>query len=207
MGLVIDCQIFPSIDFIKKGIESKHIIIESYEYFKKSSFRNRYVIAGANGLINLTVPVAGGREQKKLITEVEIDNTLNWRTKHWRSIESSYNKAPFFDYYREEIKSLIFLEEEKLFSFNIFILNSVHKMLGVNTSVGFTKEYKKFYEDNTDLRNKLLPGKFQANQDNWQPKYAQVFQDRLGFQPNLSILDLLFCEGPNSSNLIERSIV
>jgi hypothetical protein len=207
MHIIVDCQLFPNIDYFKNLAQCEYIEIETFEYFGKTSFRNRYVIAGANGLIHLTVPVAGGREQRTLFTEVEIDNTIDWRTKHWRSIQSSYSNAPFIDYYHEEIKSLLFQEEKKLFNFNIFIINRLCKLLIINKKIGFTTAYKRCCEEKMDFRNRLLPGNFQANSNNWQPKYAQVFEDRMGFQPNLSILDLLFCAGPNALNLIKLSSI
>ncbi|MCW3111442.1 MAG: hypothetical protein JWQ09_5948 [Segetibacter sp.] len=205
MEVVVEIQLFPCINFIKKLIKHKHIKIEKYERFQKMSFRNRYVIAGANGLTNLTIPVAGGREQKALITEVEIDNTIDWRTKHWRSLTSAYSKAPFFDYYTEEVKAMLFNSEKSLFEINLFILTTLCKLLTINPFIEFTEKYESVNED-VDYRNKFLPGNFQAHRDKWQPRYSQVFEDRLGFQPNLSILDLLFCEGPNSIYLLEQSV-
>lgn len=206
MKQIIDCQLFPCIDYIKELIKYKYTKIDKYEYFKKMSFRNRYIIAGANGLISLTIPVAGGREQKKLIGEIEIDHTSNWPTKHWRSITSAYSKAPFFDFYAEEVKSMIFNPEKNLFNFNVFIVTRLSNLLNINAYISFTDEYKEAV-DETDSRNKFLPRNFQMNAAIWKPRYAQVFEDRLGFQPNLSILDLLFCEGANARYLIERSII
>lgn len=204
MALLIDLQCFPCIDYIKKVIEEKYVKIEKYESFQKTSFRNRYVIAGANGLTNLTIPVAGGREQKALITDIKIDNTTGWKTRHWRSITSAYSKAPFFDFYRDEVKDMLFNPDENLFNFNVFILSKLCNMLSINPVIVFTEQYSKLSME-TDFRNRFLPKSFQAEAD-WKPRYSQVFEDRLGFQPNLSILDLLFCEGPNSGNLLQQSI-
>jgi len=205
MILSIDNQLFPCIDYIKKLDEYRYVEIFKYDWFRKRSFVNRYVIAGANGLTNLTIPIQGGREQKSLISEVRIDNSANWQTKHWRSITSAYSKAPFFDYYSAEVKSLIYSSETSLFNLNYLILNKVCKWLNLNTVITLTAENKVVPEE-LDYRNKILPGNFQNNKENWQPKYAQVFEDRLGFQPNLSILDLLFCEGPNAIELVRKSI-
>lgn len=205
MKVVIECQVFPSIDYVKKVISAEYVKIERYEYFQKGSFRNRYIIATANGLSSLTIPVAGGREQKTLITEIEIDNTTDWRVKHWRSITSAYRKAPFFDYYAAQISSLIYSSESGLFNFNISILNTLLKLLNISNNIGFADQYSS-YPDEVDLRDKLSPKSFQEERRAWHPKYSQVFEDRIGFQPNLSILDLLFCEGPNSRHLIEASI-
>lgn len=206
MILITDCQLFAPIDFFKKVTEYKYVEIETCDWFKKSTFRNRYIIAGANGLVNLTVPIAGGREQKRLFKDVKIDNADNWRIKHWRSIVSSYRKSPFFDYYEEEVRALIFNGEEKLLIFNITILNKFCNLLNISSSVSFTSVYEQLAENKFDFRDTLLPATFQANGENWQPKYSQVFEERRGFQPNLSILDLLFCEGPNALNLMEKSV-
>ncbi len=202
MILVVENQSFPSIDYIRKLKENKDIRIEKYEHFQKMSFRNRYVIATANGITGLTIPVKGGREQKTIITEVEIDNSTNWRTKHWRSILSAYNKAPFFDFYASKVNSWLFNKEQSLFDFNIYILKEVCNLLQINSSISFTDEYKATYENQFDFRNVLLPKSFQDGRLLWQPKYSQVFEDRIGFQPNMSIIDLLFCEGPNAANLL-----
>src|SRR4051794_13079496 len=108
MSLVIESQSFPCIDYVKKLIVHKHIKIEQYDTFSKMSFRNRYVILGANGIQSLTIPVQGGREQKTSIKEVKIDLTTNWNTKHWKSILSAYSKAPYFEFYAGGVKELLF---------------------------------------------------------------------------------------------------
>ncbi|MDB5245964.1 MAG: hypothetical protein JWQ40_358 [Segetibacter sp.] len=206
MSLVIENQLFPCVDYIKKVIKTKYVKLEQCESFQKMSFRNRYIIAGANGITSLTIPVAGGREQKQLIKEVQIDYTTNWNTIHWRSICSAYSKAPFFDYYASDIKNLIFSEEKKLFTLNINILDYILKTLNINTLIEYTSSFQKDYIEEVDCRNEILPKNFQTNRENWTPKYSQVFEDRLGFQPNLSILDLLFCEGPNAIHLLNSSV-
>ncbi len=204
MSLVIDSQSFPCIYYIKRLTEYKHIKIEEYENFQKMSFMNRYIISGANGIQNLTIPIAGGREQKKLIKDVKIDNSKNWQTKHWRSLLSAYSKAPYFDFYSQDIKGLIFSEEEYLFSFNMNILEWICKILKIDAVIEFTETFVLHYEDETDSRNYFLPKSFQSP-ENKVLYYLQVFEDRIGFQPNLSIIDLIFCEGPNSRNLMQQS--
>jgi hypothetical protein len=174
--------------------------------FKKMSFRNRYVIAASNGLTSLTIPIRGGREQKTVVKQIEIDRTTNWPIKHWRSISSAYRKAPFFPYYEEEVKNLVFNPDDNLFEFNIAIITKLCNTLKINIFEGFTERIEKEKTD-YDLRDKFLPRNFQEDGDQWAPRYSQVFEDRIGFQPNLSILDLLFCQGPNAKNLLEKSRV
>lgn len=203
MSLVIECQCFPCVGYIEKLIRHKYIKIEQCESFQKMSFRNRYIILGANGIQNLTVPVVGGREQKTLIKEVRIDNSTDWQTKHWRSLLSAYSKAPFFNYYYQGIKDLIYSKEENLFSFNINILNWVCNALRIKPVIAFTEEFNLVYSVEEDGRNYFLPKSFQKVEETF-PYYSQVFEDRTGFQPNLSIIDLILCEGPNSLNLIRQ---
>jgi len=206
MILIIDCQIFPCIYYIRSLMQHKYNKIEKYDYFKKMSFRNRYIIAGANGIQNLTVPVAGGREQKALMKDITIDNSIRWQTKHWRSLVSAYNKAPFFEFYSEAVKSLLFSKEEFLFPFNMQILEWLYATLKLDATIEITDAYNKNYKNDTDYRNYFLPKNYQENSKNQFLHYTQVFEDRLGFLPNLSILDLLFCEGPNAIYLLNEAV-
>lgn len=161
------------------------------------SFRNRCIISGSNGLINLTVPLKNGREQKTLITEIKVDDSENWRGQHWKAIVSSYNRSPFFEFYGEGIKKLIFAPNQFLFDHNLKIIEWLDSVLKTGISINFTEEYKKEYAENEalDYRDRWLPKNYNDHGEDWQPKYTQVFEDKFGFQPNLSILDLLFCKG------------
>lgn len=204
MSLVIDNQLFPCIDYIKLLSRNTHIKFEKYDNFKKMSFHNRYIICGANNLINLTIPVIGGREQKTLLREIRIDNSANWQIKHWRSLTSAYGKAPFFEFFSESVKKLLFNREDFLFSFNYNILVWICKTLKVEATLDFTEGFINDYNDDKDFRNYFVPKSFQRDPANWLPRYAQVFEDRAGFQPNLSIIDLIFCEGPNAVHLLNK---
>ncbi len=205
MSSIVDCQLFPCVTYIKILSRHTHIKIEKYENFQKMSFRNRYIVSGANSAITLSIPIVGGREQKTLITEVRINNATNWQLNHWRTLLSAYSKAPFFEFYSQDIKALIFSGEDFLFSLNIKILTWLCNALKINAVIEFTDQFIAHYENDLDYRNHFLPKSFQENTINWLPKYPQVFEDRLGFQPNLSILDLMFCQGPNSIHLLNQS--
>ncbi|MDQ6814508.1 MAG: WbqC family protein [Bacteroidota bacterium] len=206
---IVENQCFACFDYFKLLARETHIEIEIDDNFKKSSFHNRYVIAGANGLINLSVPVVGGREQKTNIANVEIDYNSNWSERHWRSIASAYRKAPFFDYYSSQVKEMLFSGERSLLKFNVSNTNILCKLLSISRVINFTSAYRKTYSREiqgvVDYRNRFSPATFQSISNDWQPRYSQVFEDRLGFQPNLSILDLLFCEGPNAKFLLNTS--
>lgn len=205
MYLLVDNQCFPGIDYIRKTTEFKYLIFDKYVGFRKMSFQNRYVISGANNLINLTIPIKGGREQKTLIKEVRIDNSENWQIKHWRSLISAYNKAPFFEFYAADIERLLFSSEEFLFSFNMNVLEWIFQILKIDAAVSVSESFIAHYEDAEDYRNYFSPKTFQKSTEKF-VRYSQVFENRFGFQPNLSILDLLFCEGPNARHLLNQPV-
>jgi hypothetical protein len=202
MPVITELQYFAPVSAFKILKEQTDVVIEQYEMFQKASFRNRCIIFGANGLISLTIPVAGGREQKVPIREVEIDYSTPWQKAHIRSLESAYNKSPFYHFYKEEIDGLLLSKEKYLFDLNFKILEYLCKRLIIRCVITFTSTFNLDFPDALDIRNSILPKNFQQNAENWKPKYAQVFEEKAGFQPNLSILDLLFCEGPNATNLI-----
>lgn len=203
---VIEIQLFPPIYYFYLLVLNIDIKIEKYEYFQKMSFRNRFTIASANGLIDLTIPLKGGRDQKKIITDILINHDENWQKRHWKTITSAYKKAPFFDLYCEEIKELIFRREETLFDFNIHILYKILNWLNINSLIDFTLAYSSLIKG-LDYRNKLNPKSYQNGEAFPMRHYSQVFEERIGFQPNLSILDLLFCEGPNAINIIQNRVL
>ncbi len=195
--LIIENQYFPVISSYKMFLISTHIKFEQCERFQKMSFRNRCIISGSNGLINLTVPIKNGRQTKEMIRDIKIDNEQRWQLQHWRAIESSYRRSPFFEFYSESLKALLFKEQAFLFDLNITINEWLLKKLGIQKPIGFTNDYIKEYneKDFVDLRNEWFPKNFKEVRKEMQVKYIQVFEDKFGFIPNLSILDLLFCKG------------
>src|ERR1700761_7724193 len=101
---VIDNQYLGNVIYYKALFNSKHIELEAYERHQKSGFSNRCYIAGANGLITLSIPLIKGRNQKASVNEIEIDNQQKWQLKHWRAIESSYMRSPWFEFYKDDLK-------------------------------------------------------------------------------------------------------
>ena len=203
--LIIESQYFLPIDVIKIIILRTHFKIDVYEQFKKASFRNRCMILGSNGIIPLSVPIVGGRSQKICTKDVKIDYSENWQRSHRRSLESSYNKSPFYSFYKSSIDALLSDKKKYLIDLNYSILMGLSNLLNISIEIEFTSEYIVRYDDEMDFRNKLLPKNFQADMGFNSPRYSQVFEERFGFQRNLSILDLLFCEGPNALNLLQHA--
>jgi len=201
MNLVTEIQYFPPVSFYKNLNGYSHIIFEQYETYQKMSFRNRTLVAGANGIISLSIPLEKGRDQKMRIKEVRIDKRKNWQAQHWKSIESSYNRSPWFDHYREDLIALFQKRVSHLFDWNIICFEWTMEKLGLNSGISFSENYQVQYDPGShiDRRNQILPKNYFQYPV---VKYRQVFEERLGFLPNLSVLDLLFCEGRNAGMLL-----
>ena len=200
MTIITDLQYFASIIEYKNSMQFRYFKIEQYEAWQKMSFRNRCIIAGANGLLHLSIPVEGGRHSKKMTREVKIDNGH-----HWRSIISAYNRSPWFEFYKDEMEVFYHTKYDWLWDWNLDLLQWTIKKLSVDVAIDFTETWQKDYPPGQflDMRSKVLPKNFDSFAESC-PVYQQVFEDRIGFKANLSIIDLLFCEGPNAAHLLKR---
>ena len=183
--------------------KSKHVVFEQYESYQKMSFRNRCQVLGAGKLINLSVPLLGGRDQKALITQIEIDYGQDWPTQHWRTLESCYNKSPFFMHYADSLRELLFYRYATLWELDMASFNWVNAKLGNSIKASFSEDFQKQASDGMiDCRNGFLP----ANREKFKLEpYQQVFGQV--FQTNLSILDLLFNLGPQARDYLMRQMV
>jgi hypothetical protein len=200
MKLIIESQSFYPVIFYKNSSQFSYILFDQYESYQKMSFRNRFMIAGANGIISLTVPLENGREQKRLMKDVKISNVQSWQKQHWKTIESCYNKSPWFEFYQHELHALYSTPFSFLLDWNLACFEWSISKLNMLVSYGLTDSFVKKYDaDFDDWRNKILPKNYA---DFNAIKYRQVFEERTGFLPNLSVLDLLFCEGKNAKDLL-----
>jgi len=201
--LLIEYQYFGTVNYYKTLFQYLNIEFEEYENYQKGSFRNRTLVPGANGVINLSVPLQKGRDQKALFRDIKIDYRENWMVQHIRTLDACYNRAPFYEFYRDSIRDLLNQEETHLMSLDKKLVQWVLKMLKAKPVISSTERYSlKVQEEIVDARNNILPGKDLSIDI---PEYAQVFEDRIGFKPNMSILDLLFCQGPASAGLLKSS--
>lgn len=159
------------------------------------------MIAGANGIINLSVPLKNGRGQKTIMKDVCIDDREAWQKLHWKSLVSAYNRSPWFEHYRDELGRLYENPVKFLCDWDLVCFEWAREKLGLHPAVLATGAFKDHYDPSEyrDLRNRFLPKNYR---DCAEITYWQVFEDRLGFVPNLSILDLLFCEGKAARELL-----
>lgn len=172
----------------------------SCEDYRKMSFRNRFVVAGSNGIIPLSVPLVMGRNQKLPFKNVRISYQQNWQLMHWRTLTSCYNRSPFFEYYKNDVEAFFAKQWVFLFDWNLAILNWLQKILNFPAEIIVSEQIP---EDTEDLREKWLPKNFQKG--DLEIRYPQVFESKIGFQKNLSILDLLFNMGPHAANVLNSS--
>jgi hypothetical protein len=288
MILLTEYHYFSPVILFKKVIEISNVEFDIYDVHRKMSFRNRCVLAGSDGPVNLSIPLVKGREQRKPAGEVRIDNKTDWQAQHWKTITSCYNRSPWFEFYKHDLEILFQQPTDLLVDWNrqcwrwiIEKLTAQSPELRIQSSE--TKQPLEFQtwnternvsrpagnipgpernvpglEDNVqdfqtspavspiqnpesrtlnpkpetrnpkretrnpqpatrnpkpetrnpppqliDWRNKLLP---RTISEIFEPvTYRQVFEDRTGFLPHLSILDLLFCEGPASVEVLKSS--
>jgi len=173
--------------------QNKTVTYESKEHFVKQSYRNRCIIYGANGLLRLTVPLVLKSREKTAMEYVKISYAENWQAHHWKSIKSAYKNSPFFDHYEELLRPLFLKEVDTLKNLNLKILGVVKQCLQLSCETLLNQEFKAYTKN--DLRLKIHPKKETTLQ---LPRYIQVFEERHGFHKNLSILDLIFNEGPSA---------
>ena len=204
-AVLLSTAYFAPIPFYALAVQSPKIYIERFENFIKQTYRNRCVILGANGPISLIVPVIKGRGSKVLIKDLKISYDTGWQKNHWRTIFSAYNSSPFFDYFKDDIFPFFEKKEKFLLDLNQKTHETVCELLEITGNIILTDGFENSSEKTVNLRevispkNKMIDHQFQTE------SYTQVFSEKFGFVPNLSILDLLFNEGPNSYTFLEQS--
>jgi len=180
--------------------KAKNVQFEDCDNYQKQTYRNRMYIYGANGKQYLNIPIQHQSGIKVKYADVLISYAENWQKEHWKSLESAYRTSPFFEFYEDELKLLYEEEEEKLLNFNL----KCHQFLVDNLPLETTdlkSDYFEIDQNEKDYRY-LVNAKKDFNPN--QPLYTQVFGGKHGFIPNLSILDLLFNEGPNAISYLEN---
>lgn len=195
-GIVLPLPYLPSIDTYCDIINRTNVLFEINETYPKQTCRNRTIIFSANGLLRLSIPVIKPLGNHTPTFEVLIDDRTNWAHVHWMSLVSAYNKSPFFLYYKDELEPLFDKPRGLLIDFNLKLFQVVNKFLKINPAYELTNSYVKAYEGIDDKRQ--CTNELTLSQRHFQP-YYQVFSDKMDFQPNLSILDLIFNEGPAAS--------
>ena len=191
---------FPSIVQMVAAVKVDKLVFEIQDNYQKQSYRNRTYIAHANGRLLLNVPIKhsknGIRQKTKIVT---IENSFPWQTQHWKSLQSAYRTSPFFEFYEDDIAPIFNNPAKQLLELNFSIYKLLCELLGLDKSYDTTTEYL-IEPPQLDLRY-LVEAKKQKNHQ--LSSYTQVMEANHGFLPNLSVLDLLFNEGPNALAYLE----
>jgi hypothetical protein len=196
----------PSVQYFSKFLLYDKIILDDKEGFERQTYRNRCYIAGANGKLPLIIPIQN-RGNGQLTKNVKIDNTNNWQRIHWQSVRSAYGKAPFFEYYADHFLPMFTTRFELLFSFDLELLKLLKKLIGI-------EELKIVLASETDPAENLIPAgefihpkkDFTGDKTFHPARYLQAFEERLGFLPNLSIIDALFNLGPGTTEYLGKCL-
>ena len=201
--IILSSHYFPCIAYFAHLVKYPDIIIDTGENYLKQSYRNRCIIYTSNGPLGLSIPVI--KKNKTPMKNVLIDVNKDWKTNHWRAISSAYNSSPFFEFYCDDLKEVLFKEYSSLANLNKALLEYICNELGVTNNVLTSETYITIKDSELDLRSTLNPKKTFKGSDTY-PRYIQIFEAKHGFQSNLSILDLLFHEGPESLNYLTKLI-
>ena len=183
--------------------QADEVIFENYGTYQKQTYRNRASIYGANGKLDLNIPVVYSQKNRQLYKDVKIFNTENWQLQHLKSLESAYRTSPFFEFYIDDLIPLFTMDTDTVMDFNFKCLDLIFECLQIPFQYSVTEQYE-IQPTSTDGRllansRKEIPQKFKS--------YTQVFNDKHGFLSNLSILDLLFNEGPNTELYLKAQTI
>jgi hypothetical protein len=208
-GILLSTAYLPPIQYMSKFLLDKPVAIEKHEHYQKQSYRNRCCIYGANGQQSLVIPVKKIHGAKTPITAVEIDHTTNWQKIHLKSIESAYRLSAFYEYYADDFREAYLMDIPMLFDWNMYMLGMIIDMLDISEKSEVTGAWEADIQEGNDWRQSINPKKRLKKPD---PQfrniaYQQVFSERFGFLPNLSIIDLLFNEGALAGQILKDSLL
>jgi len=206
---ILSLPYLPPVSWCAAAWNSENAYLEACENYQKGSLRNRCYIAGPNGIQRLSIPLVKGKHQQTPIREVRIAYDEPWQRQHWRTIKTAYGNAPFFEHYADEVAPFYEKRYAFLFDYNLdFLVFILQKKLGWEGNFVMTHEWwpTRKWEPATDWRDAIS-----GEPDEWPAwfypaRYSQVFEERTGFLPNLSVLDLLFCCGKQSGAVLEKSV-
>ena len=202
---IIELQYLPQIQYIALLMEEADLVIDRNEHFVKQTYRNRCKILSANGVDALTVPVIGAKK-KIFVKDIEIDYSQKWFHQHQRAIQSAYGRAPFYEYYADELWKIYNRNHKYLFDLSSELLTQCLDFLQLDIQPKFSDTYYNLKNTpENDFRSKITPKANLKVRDTYnQQNYQQVFGNN--FVDNLSVIDLIFCEGPQAKKLIKSGL-
>lgn len=199
-GAVLPMFYLPPVEyFAQLNRYNPDFVIEKREHFPKQTYRNRANIYSPDGILTLVVPVVKGSKVHTPVKDVKISYDFRWQRLHWMSLQGCYRRSAYFEYYEDEFAPFYEKKETFLFDYNDQLLQLILKLLKIKTTINHTETYEAEYPELADFRHAISSKK---ESDFQQKPYFQVFEERHGFMKNLSIVDLLFNQGPQSLNYL-----
>ena len=206
--LLLETQYLPSIAWCSAVWQEKIVALDAAEHYQKGSLRNRCHIAGPNGPQRLSIPLIKGKHQQTPIRGVRISYDIPWQRQHWRTIKTVYGNAPFFEHYADDLRLFYERRWEFLFDYNFdFQALILKKNFGWTGDFVFQSEYfpSGEWSQGRDLRDEIGGGLNEFPAWYAPQRYPQVFEERTGFLPNLSVLDMLLCCGKTGRGVLAQS--
>ena len=198
MKALLSSTYFGPIQWYQKLNRYDECLIERHESFIKQTYRNRMIIPTTNGPLSLTIPT--NHDISLSMKDIRISDHANWRHVHWNALLSAYGESPFFEYYQDDIRPFFEKKYEFLFDFNMETTEKMIELLDIRPKISITEAYiqsKELEEEDEikDFRDAIRPKKPLPDAEFAPQRYYQVYEQKHGFLPNMSILDLLFNEG------------
>jgi hypothetical protein len=197
--MTLSPALFPPAGYMAIWLYHPEVLIEAHEHYQKQSYRSRYHIAGPNGFQVLKVPVSKEHGQHCMTSQIPVVYHDSWPLFHFRSLDTAYNNAPYYLYYRDEVGRLLHHPFDNLWELCKASLELTGAMCGIKREVIPTGSFISANNKAEDYRAAIHPKRpLPWENEVTLPVYHQVFSDRYPFIPSLSILDLLFNEGPGA---------
>ena len=195
-GAVFPMFYLPPVEYVVQlNAYKPDVLVDREEHFPKQTYRNRAHIYSPDGVLALTVPVVKGSKTHTKVKDVKISYDFNWQRLHWLSLEACYRSSAYFEYYEDDLAPFYQNKYPYLFDYNEQLLQFILKSIKLKIAFKYTESYESIYPSHADFRSSINPKKEAAI---IQKPYFQVFEERKGFQKNLSIVDLLFNQGPQA---------
>lgn len=202
--IILPVAYFGSVYYFSLLARYSSIFLEDSESYLRQTLRNRTEILSANGQQNLVIPVERGRSSAQPIKEVRIAYHTPWQKNHWRTLVSAYQNSPYFEHYETDVQVFFHRKFNFLFDLNIEITQLMLSLFQISHSIQYTEKFEYPYGSPGDLRYTSWPIREKApfDIDYRTVHYTQVFEEKYKFISHLSILDLLFCEGPQGLRML-----
>lgn len=198
--ILLSTAYFPPISWMALAMKNEGIMIDLHETYSKQSYRNRFQIATANGIMALSVPVKKPQGNHTNSGNITLESSQNWQQVHWKSILAAYQSSPFFLYYKDDIEALFKSKYDSLHQMNIIIITKLASLIGFQIDIKYTEDFIPLNQSPEDYRFSIHP---KLKNNFTLAAYEQVFDEKNGFYEDLSVLDLLFNLGPEALLYLE----